>query len=505
MWRYSMSMDFQKPMFQLSRVFDDGSSEELEVVPVTSLDLGVSTDRRGALGAGVTISTLLAALTGCGEKRPPVVQTPPPPKPTASTKGPLKAHRTAISGLTLAPDGTLVTAGQDEGLKLWSFPSGEMRSPFNTKGLYKNGFQALLVTPDGKRLVTETHDLLADINVKSYPDGESVATLSGHKEPVQSLSVSGDSRTLASGSADRTARLWSLADAKPLATFEGHTGPVSGVQISPDGATLYSGSDDGSVRLWSIPDKKYMRSLQPAVPPVSDLVLSPDGRLLAAGSRDGTVNVWSVPDGTLRTTTKYHTGRVRSVQIEKDGDTVISGSEDGTIKRWSVKDKRVIDEIAENIGLISRILLSPDGLLLIIGSALGIVMIWDLLARKARSFLFDRLIAAADIQGITYSVYDSAIGRVITYTLPCGSPLPPGATCTCNCVAGKEPVAYRPEPLRVPVQTTPSCSCVSVCRCVPQSICSCERVCSCVPQRICTCERVCTCVPQCICLAVRRP
>jgi len=35
--------------------------------------------------------------------------------------------------------------------------------------------------------------------------------------------------------------------------------------------------------------------------------------------------------------------------------------------------------------------------------------------------------------GIEYTYIDSS-GRTITYTLPCGSPIPAGAVCTCNCV-----------------------------------------------------------------------
>lgn len=35
--------------------------------------------------------------------------------------------------------------------------------------------------------------------------------------------------------------------------------------------------------------------------------------------------------------------------------------------------------------------------------------------------------------GVEYTSVDSS-GRTVTYTLPCGSPIPAGAVCTCNCV-----------------------------------------------------------------------
>lgn len=58
--------------------------------------------------------------------------------------------------------------------------------------------------------------------------------------------------------------------------------------------------------------------------------------------------------------------------------------------------------------------------------------------------------------GIDYKYTDS-YGVTHTYTLPCGSPIPPGAVCVCNCVS-------------VPA----SCTCDGVCSCVGH--CSCDKV-----------------------------
>ena len=44
-----------------------------------------------------------------------------------------------------------------------------------------------------------------------------------------------------------------------------------------------------------------------------------------------------------------------------------------------------------------------------------------------------------NVKGIKISGTDPVTGKTVTYTLPCGSPIPAGAVCTCNCVAGSKP------------------------------------------------------------------
>ena len=47
-------------------------------------------------------------------------------------------------------------------------------------------------------------------------------------------------------------KIWDRRDSTELATLSGHRGRVTSISLSPDGKTLASGSYDGTVVLWDI-------------------------------------------------------------------------------------------------------------------------------------------------------------------------------------------------------------------------------------------------------------
>ena len=168
-----------------------------------------------------------------------------------------------------------------------------------------------------------------------------------HTGEVRSVAFGPGGALLASGSTDRTVQLWNISAGRPsdyalppvlLCSLIGHTDWVRSVAFSPDGTLLASGSDDRTIRLWSPATGEPVGGLLTGhAAKVFTLAFSPDGSLLASGSTDRTVRLWEARTGNpIGSPLQGHTAEVRSVAFSPDGSLLASAGKDKTIRLWDV-------------------------------------------------------------------------------------------------------------------------------------------------------------------------
>jgi WD40 repeat protein/ribosomal protein S27E len=131
--------------------------------------------------------------------------------------------------------------------------------------------------------------------------------LTGAEGTLYAIAFDPEERWLAAATGDSnnpktvpTVLVWDLAATDPSTSvmrFQGHTGQIDAVAISPGGSWLASGSQDKTVRLWksladaSRPEPLVLRGHEDSV---TALAFSPDNRWLASASRDGVVRLWDL-------------------------------------------------------------------------------------------------------------------------------------------------------------------------------------------------------------------
>ena len=216
------------------------------------------------------------------------------------------------------------------------------------------------------------------------------ATLEGHTDLVWSVAFSPNGQTLASGSQDRTIRLWNPNNGNLKRTLRGHRDAVNSIAFSPDGRTLASGSWDGTIRLWNPNNGNLKRTLTGHTDGISFIAFSPDGQALASASGDQTIRLWNPNNGKLKRTLIGHTGRVASIAFSPDGQTLASASGDQTIRLWNPNNGKLKRMLTGHTGDFSRIMFSPDGLALASGNQDGTIHLWNPNSGKLKRTLAHR-------------------------------------------------------------------------------------------------------------------
>jgi hypothetical protein len=190
------------------------------------------------------------------------------------------------------------------------------------------------------------------------------------------------------------------------------------------------------------------------------------------------IKIWSFPEMELQTVGRIKTQFSGETNVSKiipspDGKMLAIAFQNGNdVWLVSLPELRLENILRGASGSLPIAAFSPDGKYLAVGDYDGTIMIWDLQQREFLAYLFDKQVNKSSVKGVAYNVKDKVTGRTITYTLPCGSPVPPGAICTCNCVPGvmSDPVIPRPKPKPKPRVRSGGftyCSCNKICTCIP--------------------------------------
>ena len=268
----------------------------------------------------------------------------------------------AIQSVAFLADGELIVSGSTSGrIQRWKVKNGRA---LGTTMRAWSAIWNIAVSRDGKWLVGGTSS--GQVTVWDAEIDEEVIKFKGHcdNSPVYAVDISSDATTIATGSCDKTAYVWSLSTGKRLLGPFEHRNRVIAVKFSPDGRLFATATfRRKSVRIYDSQDGHLLVDFPIQVSSSlsnQSLAWVSDSKQLFVLSRDGNIHCLDVSSRTTLSRWPTHSNKSpRCISLAANG-TFIAASAHSSISFWDTATHTQIGSVIHHPARVESMAISAN-------------------------------------------------------------------------------------------------------------------------------------------------
>lgn len=289
----------------------------------------------------------------------------------------VSGHFSCTFDLAFRADGKqLLSCGDDCQLRLWSLEDGTELRRFHTDD---SPTRALAFSPNGRLLATAPS--YGGLRVWDVRSGRHFFFHQDFPE-IRAMTFIPGTAILCIGCANTNVYRYDFVTDMDLPALKGHTGPISSLAVSPDGTMLASGSWDRTVRIWDLKTGECKQVIEAHKIPegshaiaVTALAFSASNKLVASGGGDNMMYIWRVETGE-QLFSAVHDAPV-SGTFFTDAGNIYTCDTQGNVHLWDLHEEKHKTYLLRLSGAAWRMRRSPDDRYFAIGQSDGWVRICD--------------------------------------------------------------------------------------------------------------------------------
>ena len=302
----------------------------------------------------------------------------------------MAGHRTDVRAVCLSSDDRMLASASNGSLKIWN-----VRTQSCLRTLECGYALCASFLPGDKIVVLGNRN--GELELFDIASSTLIETVKAHEGPVWTLHVHPDGKSVASGSADKSAKFWTFEVIQEEIPGTKRTTPrlklvhtrtlkvaddILSLRFSPDSRLLAVALLDNTVKVFFVDSLKLFLNLYGHKLPVLNMDISFDSKLIVTCSADKNVRLWGLDFGDCHKAFFAHQDSIMQVAFvphnqDGNGHHFFSASKDRIIKYWDGDKFEQIQKLEGHHGEIWALAVSRTGEFVVSASHDKSIRIWQ--------------------------------------------------------------------------------------------------------------------------------